>query len=153
MIALLPTLRITGDLHGDSEQFHYGIIGGLIALILVFIPLSPLLGGFISRCLIERGGDTAVESGVTDSNGNDISGFRIGVISGLIPFVPLTLVWVYFFLFMVGFPGGPPPLWYAGVVLLTGGLIIAVYTIVMGGIGGVLGSSLLKRDVAVPGVK
>lgn len=151
MIALIPTLRIIAGSDGDSNEIQCGILGGLITLLLVFIPLAPLLGGFVSRVLVEKRRPTVVESELPESNSKHISGFRIGAISGLVPILPLTLAWLYFFLFMVGFPGGPPPLWYAALISFAGCVIIASYTVIMGGIGGVFGSSLIKRGLTIPG--
>lgn len=54
-------------------------------------------------------------------------------------FVPVAVVWLFVFLIVVGFPGGPPPARDAAIVSMGGGLILALYTVVLGCVGGALG--------------
>jgi magnesium-transporting ATPase (P-type) len=91
------------------------------------------------------------EFGTKDNQNTLANGFRTGAISGLVLLVSLTLAWLYFFLFEVGFPGAPPSLWWAALVSIVGCLIIAFYTVGIAGIGGIIASSLSKRGIISPG--
>ena len=72
-----------------------GIIGGLVGLVLVFIPLSPLLGGGISGFLMRPPDDSAVV---------ERSAIKAGSIAGGVVLIPTYLFYIFFILFVVGRP-------------------------------------------------
>lgn len=70
-----------------------GIIGGLVGLLLVFIPFSPLLGGGISGFLMRPPDDSAlVERSV----------IKAGSIAGGMVLIPTYLFYIFFIIFVVG---------------------------------------------------
>ena len=70
-----------------------GLIGGLVGLVLVFIPLSPLLGGGISGYFMRPPDDSAlVERSV----------IKAGSISGGVVLIPTYLFYIFFIIFILG---------------------------------------------------
>lgn len=102
-----------------------GLLGGVVAIVLAFIPLSPALGGGVAGYL--EGGDAT-------------SGAKVGVIAGLVAIVPFLFIVgvVLFFVPLVTVPG--PRIHLAiGVFVVFLTLLSAVYFVGLGLLGGVLG--------------
>ena len=102
-----------------------GLLGGVVAILLAFLPFSPALGGGVAGYL--EGGDSA-------------TGAKVGAIAGLVAFVPFLFVVgiVLFFVPVVPVPG--PRIHLAiGVFVVLLALLSAVYFVGLGLLGGVLG--------------
>jgi hypothetical protein len=70
-----------------------GIIGGLVGLLLFFIPFSPLLGGGISSFLMRSPDNSAlVERSV----------IKAGSIAGGVVLIPIYLFYIFLIIFVVG---------------------------------------------------
>jgi hypothetical protein len=96
------------------------ILGGLVGIVLAFLPFSTVLGGGVAGYL--EGGDPK-------------AGLRVGTLAGLIMVVPFVLI-MFFALFLLGFAGIPRAIGIVGVLAL---VFVAVYTIGLGALGGYLG--------------
>lgn len=108
------------------------LIGGVIGVVLSFIPLSTVIGGAVAGYL--EGGDYA-------------SGAKVGALAGLIALVPFVFLAgiVLFLMPMRGPPG--PGLTVASWVMLVFALgFAAVYIVGFSSLGGVLGA-YVKREV------
>lgn len=108
------------------------LIGGIAGIVLSFIPFSTVLGGGIAGYL--EGGDSA-------------AGAKVGAIAGLVAFVPLVFI-LGIVLVFVPVVSGPSPgvqlaLWVSILVIV---LLVALYTIGLGIVGGILGV-YVKEDV------
>jgi hypothetical protein len=116
---------------GGSGIFVHALVGGVVSVVLSFIPFAPVLGGAVAGYLHER------------------DGLRVGSVSGLLAAIPLALVLVlgvsFFGIFAiapgggVGVPGG------FVLVLLFGVVLAAVYTVALSALGGVLGVYLVDE--------
>lgn len=116
----------------EGDTLVNALIGAVVAILLAFLPLSPMLGGLVAGYL--QGGDRG-------------EGLRVGAIAGVVIFVPVAGFGVLMFAFgafylMGGFP------FHLGVVgvvvlLLFGVLIASVYTIGLAALGGWLGNYVL----------
>jgi hypothetical protein len=100
-------------------------IGGIVGVVLSFIPFSTVLGGGVAGYL--EGGDSA-------------SGAKVGALAGVIAFIPLVLILgaVLFFVPVITAPGASVQLalWVSLLLIV---LLAALYTIGLGLIGGVVG--------------
>jgi len=115
--------------YGSSPGVN-GLIGGVAAIVLGFVPFSPVLGGAVAGYL--EGPDTD-------------GGLRVGVYAGLVAFVPFVLIGFLFggallaFAPMMGPRGG-----MAGALGLVGllfvGLLVLLYTVGLSALGGILGA-------------
>jgi hypothetical protein len=116
---------------GGNGIFVHALVGGVVSVVLSFIPFAPVLGGAVAGYLHER------------------DGLRVGSVSGLLAAIPLALVLVlgvsFFGIFAiapgggVGVPGG------FVLVLLFGVVLAAVYTVALSALGGVLGVYLVDE--------
>jgi len=118
------------ELESDSTS-GYGtwlnaLIGGIVGIVLSFVPLSTVLGGAVAGYLEDNPPERSL---------------RVGVLAGIVMFVPFALFVVVALLFF-GFAGAPA---FFGVVGLFVLLFSAVYTIGLGALGGYLGA-YLKRE-------
>ncbi|WP_312854243.1 DUF5518 domain-containing protein [Natronococcus sp. JC468] len=95
-------------------------MGGVVGVVLSFVPLSPVLGGAVAGYL--EGGDTD-------------GGLRVGALAGLVALVPVLFVG-FALLFVLGFGPTSPAL---GLVGLFGLLFAAVYTVGLSALGGTIG--------------
>ena len=107
---------------GSSDTLMNALIGGVVTFITAFfVPFSPVLGGAIAGYLEGGDGD---------------SGLKVGALSGAIALIPLLLIVPILLFFFLLDP-------FAGVVILViSGFVVAflaVYTIGLGALGGVLG--------------
>lgn len=104
----------------------HALIGAVVMFVLSFIPLSPVLGGAAAGYLHER------------------DGIQVGALAGLfaaVPVVALVMLVVTFLTPVVAAPGGSlmgPLIGFGimGVVML---LVIGLYTVGLGALGGYLG--------------
>ncbi|MFB6205778.1 MAG: DUF5518 domain-containing protein [Haloglomus sp.] len=101
------------------------LAGGFVTLLVVFFPFAPVLGGAIAGYL--RAGDAAAGARTGALAGAVTLLLLAGIASGLLAllFVPL------------GPPGFPAPF---GLALRVGGLLLAVYVLVLSALGGICGS-------------
>ncbi|NKE34276.1 DUF5518 domain-containing protein [Natronococcus sp. JC468] len=104
---------------GSSTALN-AVIGGVVGVVLSFVPLSPVLGGAVAGYL--EGGDTD-------------GGLRVGALAGLVALVPVLFVG-FALLFVLGFGPTSPAL---GLVGLFGLLFAAVYTVGLSALGGTIG--------------
>jgi hypothetical protein len=116
---------------GGTDFFVHALIGGVVSVVLSFVPFSPVLGGAVAGYLHER------------------DGLRVGSVSGLLAAVPLALVVVlgvgFFGLFAIGPGGGVGVPGGFVLLLLLGVFVAAVYTVALSAVGGVLGVYLVDE--------
>lgn len=108
------------------------LIGGVIGVVLSFIPLSTVIGGAVAGYL--EGGDYA-------------SGAKVGALAGLIVLVPFVFLagLMLFFMPMMGSPGpGSTVAFWVMLIFALG--FAAVYIVGFSSLGGVLGA-YVKREV------
>ena len=114
------------DEHAPNTLLN-ALIGGVVGLVLSFIPFSTVLGGAVAGYL--EGGDST-------------SGAKVGALAGLVAFVPfiLLIAGVLFFVPVITIPGSGPraPLGFLVFVLLLL-VFVAVYIVGFSALGGVLG--------------
>lgn len=109
----------------QGNTFMNAVVGALVTLVLSLVPLAPVVGGGVSGYL-QRGSQT--------------EGAKVGGLAGLIATFPLFLVLVVVVPFFVIAPlgvamvPGSPFAFVIGLFFIT-----AVYAIVPGLIGGVVG--------------
>lgn len=113
----------------SANLFRNGLIGGVVAILLAFLPLSTLLGGGVAGYLQAKG------------TGGNTAG--AGALAGGISFVPYVLVGLYPILVMAVVPP-VVPLGYLLLGLLGLGVL---YTIGLGTLGGVLGAYIRREHV------
>jgi hypothetical protein len=112
-----------------------GFLGGVVAVLLAFLPFSTVLGGAVAGYL--QGPDRR-------------AGLRAGALAGTISLVPMLLIAFLvagFLVIVPATPGGPGsrlPLFLA-VVVLTGLAVLGIYTVGGGALGGYVGS-YIKED-------
>jgi hypothetical protein len=120
--------------YGSSTGVN-ALVGGVVSIVLAFLPFSTVLGGAIAGYL---------EGPETDA------GLRVGVYAGLVAVVPLAFVGFLFggallaFAPMMGPRGG-----MVGAIGLVGflffGLLALLYTVGLSAVGGVLGAYLYRE--------
>jgi hypothetical protein len=123
------------DERGRSPVVN-GLIGGVIAILLAFLPLSTMLGGAVAGYL--QGGSTG-------------DGAKAGAIAGLFAFVPVALILlVISFIVPVAVVssmsprvgvGGLAALFFLGFVFL----LALAYTVGFGAAGGAIGAYLKEE--------
>ena len=109
---------------GDSRStLVNALIGAAVGIVLSFVPLSPALGGGVAGYL---------EGGESDD------GLRVGAIAGVVMALPLAFLGlvVSTFFFGVGAPVG------VGILFLLALVFLALYTVGLGALGGIVGASL-----------
>lgn len=109
---------------GDSRStLVNALIGAAVGIVLSFVPLSPALGGGVAGYL--EGGDSD-------------DGLRVGAIAGVVMALPLAFLGlvVSMFFFGVGAPVG------VGVLFVLALVLLALYTVGLGALGGIVGASL-----------
>lgn len=121
------TAGVTSGGERATSTLLNALIGGVVGVLLSFIPFSTVLGGGVAGYL--EGGDWK-------------SGGKVGAIAGLIVFVPLLFVGLAVVVFIpvtasaeAGF-GVQLALWVSLLVLV---LLAVLYTIGLSALGGVLG--------------
>lgn len=116
-----------------GKTFMNALIGAIVMIVLSFLPLSPVLGGGVAGYL-QRGGQR--------------DGAKVGGLAGLLATVPLFLVLLLFVPLFVFAPFGVPvipmsPLLFTIVLFV----LLVSYTVVLGGIGGIVGVYLAERTI------
>ena len=116
----------------EGDTLVNALIGAVVAIVLAFLPLSPVLGGLVAGYL--EGGDRD-------------DGIRVGALAGVIAFLPmvgfgLLLYGFGMFFLLGGFPGG------ASVVVLVllalfALVMVGVYTVGLAALGGWVGNYVL----------
>jgi hypothetical protein len=106
---------------GGSATGINAIIGGVVAIVLSFIPLSTLLGGAVAGYL---------------EGGTPEDGLKVGAIAGVLVFVPFALLG-FFGLALLGVIGAPTAFGVIGLFVL---VFSAVYTVGLSALGGYLGA-------------
>lgn len=115
---------------GDGDTLVNALVGGIAAVVLSFVPFSPVLGGAVAGYL--QGGSR-----------ND--GVRVGAYAGVVAGIPLVLGGILFLL-VSGFAlAGAGPRAGGGFVLflvlaLVGVVVGALYTVGLSAVGGWLGN-------------
>ena len=104
---------------GTSTTLN-AVLGGVVGIVLSFVPLSPVLGGAVAGYL--EGGDTD-------------DGLRVGALAGLVALLPLSVIG-FFLLFLLGFGANSAVL---GVLGLVAFLFVTIYTVGLSALGGVIG--------------
>lgn len=118
--------RTTGDAPPHDRGASTGLnalIGAVAGIVLSFVPLSPLLGGALASYL---------------EGGTYREGAMVGLVAGLIMFLPFVLFGLFVGSILVGFgPSGPAFVFgvLGGFVLTT----VAIYTVGLGALGGYIG--------------
>lgn len=102
------------------------LIGGIISILVAFVPFSPLVGGFVAGYL---------------QDADRAAALRVGAYAGLVALIPLALFGSLFVLLAgIGMLGGVPR---ASIVFLfvvfVGGLFALLYTVGLSAVGGYLG--------------
>lgn len=116
----------------EGDTLVNALLGAVVAIVLTFLPLSPMLGGLVAGYL--QGGDRG-------------DGVRVGAIAGVIAFLPVAgfgvLVFGFGAFYLVG--GLPLRLGVAGVVvfLLFMLVVVGLYTVGLAALGGWLGNYVL----------
>lgn len=128
-----------------SATLQNGMIGGVVGLLLFFIPFSPFIGGFTGGYREGRTRSATTEPGHLSTGDIYRTGLKVGGSSGLLPFVFFATGWLYVFLTMLGWGTGRPPDWHLALMAITGCLILALYTISIGAAGGVFGIYVYNR--------
>lgn len=117
--------RPTADREQAPNTLLNGLIGGVVAVVLGFIPFSTVLGGGVAGYL---------------EGGTYNDGAKVGGIAGLIAFLPIVAVFAVVLLFIpvagAVDPGPQIALW---AILLFVLAISAVYAVGLSIVGGVLG--------------
>ena len=116
-----------------------GFLGGVVAVLLAFLPFSPVLGGAVAGYL--QGPDRR-------------AALKAGALAGFVAFLPLLLVAFLaagFFVIVPASPGGPGSGSGLGVggflvaLVLTLGGVLGIYTVGGGALGGYVGSYLSEE--------
>lgn len=127
---MVPESESTTSADARSPALN-AIIGGIVGIILSFIPLSPVLGGGIAGYL---------------QHGTRESGMKVGAGAGLVMLLPFLAIGV-FFVMILGFGGisysygmhlGATPI-FVGIIGMFAIAITAVYTVGLSALGGYLG--------------
>jgi hypothetical protein len=130
-----PTTKpAAGPERGPSLPIN-GFLGGVVAVLLAFLPFSTVIGGGVAGYL--QGPDRR-------------AGMKAGALAGLVALVPLLLLAflvVGFLVIVPVSPGGPGPgprlfLTVAGIAVVG---VLGIYTVGGGALGGYVGS-YLKED-------
>ncbi|WP_136687724.1 DUF5518 domain-containing protein [Halorhabdus amylolytica] len=109
------------------------LIGAVVAVVLAFVPFSPVLGGATAGYL--QGGDQS-------------DALRVGALSGLFASIPLVLLMMLLatvipFLPAFGMPGSMTAI--VGVFALLAFAVILLYSIGLGALGGALGRYIARE--------
>lgn len=119
-----PTVENPQGKPGTSTAVN-ALIGGIVGIVLSFVPLSTLVGGAVAGYL--EGGTTA-------------DGVRVGALAGAVMLLPFVLIGAFFAVFFLGVgagPGGAPIAF--GFMILVMLLFGALYTVGLSAVGGYLG--------------
>lgn len=106
------------------------LIGGVVGVVLSFIPFSTVLGGGVAGYL---------------EGGESTDGAKVGALAGLVALVPFVFIFgiVLFFIPVMVSPGFQAAIWVSILFILC---IATVYTVGFSILGGVLGV-YLKEEV------
>lgn len=119
-----------------GNTFMNAVVGAIATLVLSFLPLSPVLGGGIAGYL---------------QRGPQQEGAKVGGLAGLLAAIPLFLSLLFVVPLFVIAPFGVPnipmnALWFVVVLLL----IVGVYTVGFGIVGGIVGTYLAAARHSSP---
>lgn len=109
---------------GSSSTLVNVIVGGLVGIVLGFIPFSPVLGGAITGYL---------------EDGPPGDGAKAGAMAGLVMFVPFFLLGLTVIAILLGVGGPSVAIGLVGLFVL---VVAGVYTVGLGAVGGYLGTYL-----------
>lgn len=123
----------------ESDTLVNALVGAVVAVVLAFIPFSPALGGAVAGYL---------------QRGDARDGARVGGIAGAIASIPLFLLAALVFVvasFITIAPAGVPRGAFVVALLFVLVLVfVAVYTVGLGALGGVLGVAVADRSEPQP---
>lgn len=110
------------------------LVGGIVSILIAFIPFSTLVGGFVAGYLHDADRSAAI---------------RVGAFAGLVALVPAVLLGLVIFIVLAGglAYGAPSASFLLILVLLVGGTISILYTIGASAVGGYLGA-IVAEDYA-----
>ena len=120
-----PASNVPSDREHAPNTLLNALIGGIVGIVLSFVPFSTVIGGGIAGYL--EGGDST-------------AGAKVGALAGLVAFVPFVLILgtVLFFMPVMSGPGPRVHLALGASILLIV-LFAAIYTVGLSIIGGILG--------------
>jgi hypothetical protein len=110
------------------------LVGGVVSILVAFIPFSPLVGGFVAGYLQDANRDAAL---------------RVGALAGLVALVPALFLGAFVLLFVVGsIAYGVPRAGFAFLlVVLVAAVVSLLYTVGLSAAGGYLGA-VVAEDYA-----
>ena len=111
-------------------------IGGVIGVILIFVPFSPIIGGRIGRYLV-RPSNESESAGITTA--------KTGAIAGITILTPTFLFYLFFIIFVMGRATPTPISELVGESIIGFGILFG-YTVGCG----VIGSSLVVNYIRRP---
>lgn len=119
----------------STNTWTNALLGGVISVLVAFVPFSPLVGGFVAGYLHDADRSAAL---------------RVGAYAGLVALAPAVLLGGLFLLVgVVGFLGygAPNATIVLLLVVLLGGTIAVLYTVGLSAVGGYLGA-IVAEDYA-----
>ena len=117
----------------EGNTLLNALIGAVVAVVLAFVPFSPLLGGATAGYL---------------QSGDRSDALRVGALAGLlasIPLVVLVMVLATVISFLPAFGATGSAIAIAGVFALLAFGLVLLYSIGLGALGGVLGRYLARE--------
>ena len=112
-----------------------GFIGGVIGVILIFIPFSPVIGGGIGGYLIRSSIDSEL-AGITTA--------KTGTIAGITVLTPTFLFYLFFIIFVIG-RATPTPIFELVGEAIVGFEMLFGYTVGCGVAGSTLVVNYIRR--------
>lgn len=103
------------------------LLGGVVSILVAFVPFSPLVGGFVAGYLHDADRSAAV---------------RVGALAGLVALLPLLLAGGFVLLFVVGgvAVGAPRASLLFLAFVVVAGVVAILYTVGLSAAGGYLGA-------------
>lgn len=136
MLSRVHHTAMTGPRPFESERSpHTGmnaLIGGVVSIVLAFLPFSPLIGGVVAGYLQDD-----------DRRGS----LRVGALAGLVALVPLLFLGLFVFLFAgFGMMAGAPRMGILFLfMIIVGGTFALLYAIGLSAAGGYLGAIVAEE--------
>lgn len=118
----------------SGNTFMNAIVGAIVTIVLSWLPLSPVLGGAAAGYL---------------QRGDQRDGAKVGGLAGLIATVPLFLSLLFIVPLFVFAPFGVPVMPFNGILFaFTLFVLLFLYMVVLGLIGGIVGIYLAEAEAA-----
>lgn len=117
-----------------GKTFMNAIVGAIVTIVLSWLPLSPVLGGATAGYL---------------QRGDQREGAKVGGLAGLIATVPLFLSLLFIVPLFVFAPFGVPAMPFNAILFaFTLFVLLFLYMVVLGLIGGIVGIYLAEAETA-----